>query len=373
MDKALLNVEWRSPRRWVQFNMLAPSKRLAWLDLLRAMAVLLVLWSHLVGGFLAAHQETWAPNDAINKYLFNPLVICQHGGFLGVSIFFMISGYIITRVLGRESPVQFVVRRGLRIFPLLFVVIVTVAALGFLGVPGMPPDAYNANFRSILTNALLINYIVHPQVVLVGPGWTLVIEICFYIISLLLLPLLNKSKLNPIILPISMLLVAALSSHFSRGFGSTFFLLSVSLSYLPILAAGSLFYLYESKSITSRVAALLFCGCWLTFLFSISILPEDLVNSYPISGMAAFLIFGLLFLKRNSYKQLPIILNWIALTSYSIYLWHGVVALPLQGLLFKTLGFSLTLIISLLATTIVSAFSYAWFEKPFQTLAKRLV
>ena len=64
--KTLGNRAWISPGFDVQGLKGVPSsRRLAWLDLLRSMAVLLVLWGHLVGAFLAARKASWAPNDAV--------------------------------------------------------------------------------------------------------------------------------------------------------------------------------------------------------------------------------------------------------------------------------------------------------------------
>lgn len=83
------------------------------IDGLRAVAVLLVLMYHAF-----------------------PIVV--PGGFIGVDVFFVISGYLITGIIWRElrrgdfSPVSFYARRVRRIFPALVVVLITVTALGWL-------------------------------------------------------------------------------------------------------------------------------------------------------------------------------------------------------------------------------------------------
>src|SRR5436309_2312841 len=82
------------------------SARLGYVDGLRAIAVGLVLWFHA--------QLPWIPN-----------------GYLGVDIFFVISGFLITAQIfdavknGSFSILDFYARRILRIWPPLFVVIVT--------------------------------------------------------------------------------------------------------------------------------------------------------------------------------------------------------------------------------------------------------
>ena len=87
------------------------SPRFAWLDLIRVTAVILVVWDHCVGQYLELSNQNWVPNTIVNKILFGPLGITQHGGFLGVSLFFMVSGYIIARISLHESVLQFCVKR----------------------------------------------------------------------------------------------------------------------------------------------------------------------------------------------------------------------------------------------------------------------
>ena len=63
------------------------------------------------------------------------------GGFIGVDIFFVISGYLITRIILVELEARssfdflnFYERRARRILPMLFVVIITAFAYGFFTV-----------------------------------------------------------------------------------------------------------------------------------------------------------------------------------------------------------------------------------------------
>ena len=63
--------------------------------LLRAIAVLFVMYAHLVGQ--NQYVILW-PKQLLTEYFFEPLNIVQHGGALGVAIFFLVSGYIIPYV-----------------------------------------------------------------------------------------------------------------------------------------------------------------------------------------------------------------------------------------------------------------------------------
>jgi len=96
------------------------------IDGLRALAILSVFLFHLNPGWLS-------------------------GGFIGVDFFFVISGYLITRIVVREcqsgsfSFMQFYARRVRRIFPALFAVLLGCAAVSVLS---LPSDYYGNFFKS---------------------------------------------------------------------------------------------------------------------------------------------------------------------------------------------------------------------------------
>src|ERR1700675_2253056 len=107
------------------------------IDGLRAVSVLAVLAFHryLIGG----HEPGWAP-----------------GGFLGVEVFFVVSGYLITSLLlserrdtGQVSLRQFYIRRARRLLPALYTLLAVVVAYSLLFLP----DAISA-LRSDVIAAL---------------------------------------------------------------------------------------------------------------------------------------------------------------------------------------------------------------------------
>ncbi|HWA18233.1 MAG TPA: acyltransferase [Devosia sp.] len=131
------------------------------LDGLRAMAALCVLGSHV-----------WLPGLG--------------GGFIGVDVFFVLSGYLITRLLTDEFAqrakidiVGFWLRRAARLLPALFLVLVAVAVLGPYIFPkaNIPAELaftglYASNFSRIAWN----------QPVLLRQTWSLAIEMQYYLI-----------------------------------------------------------------------------------------------------------------------------------------------------------------------------------------------
>ena len=113
--------------------MASASRRIPSLDGLRAVSIVLVIVSHLLGtrGF------PWGPRA---------LGTVGDFGYLGVKVFFVISGYLITRLLiaehartGRISLRDFYVRRVWRIFPAFYAFIAAMLAAWAIGWIALAP------------------------------------------------------------------------------------------------------------------------------------------------------------------------------------------------------------------------------------------
>jgi len=144
--------------------------RIKCLDILRAIAMLMVLVSH-------------TPSDIVNLGFFQPVVVfLERHGWTGVDLFFVLSGYLVSGLLFREYQQtgtirsgRFLVRRGFKIYPSYYaVILLTMLVLAFQ-LKQLSPF----NLDLILSDALFIdNY---------RPGywghlWSLAIEEHFYLI-----------------------------------------------------------------------------------------------------------------------------------------------------------------------------------------------
>lgn len=142
--------------------------RLQQLDLLRAIAVLLVIGYHLD----PLPQGTW---------LALPLVAWKRWGWCGVDLFFVLSGFLVSGLLfseyrGRGSirVGRFLVRRGLKIYP-SFHILMLVTVIG-LAVPAIAPHTFSR--MGLLRELLFIqNYgaRIWPHT------WSLAVEEHFYL------------------------------------------------------------------------------------------------------------------------------------------------------------------------------------------------
>lgn len=154
-----------------------PSAQISFLDGLRTIAILLVLNGHLNGEFEAIHGSNW--------YGRLPFVL---NGWIGVDLFFVLSGFFIGGQLWKElrdhgsiSFSKFVIRRGLRIWPLYFFTFLCVLAWY-----GHSTSDHGYGWSDI---AFITNY--HNRGIVLG-SWSLCTEEQFYIVTPLALLLLSS-------------------------------------------------------------------------------------------------------------------------------------------------------------------------------------
>jgi len=146
----------------------ARSNRFLPLDVMRGLAALGVLFAHYVV----------APDQA---GVLEPVASCLAGGGVGVTLFFVLSGYLIGTLLfveiqrrGRLNAKRFLVRRGLKIWPSYYVYLICY----FLWLVIEQGKDVGESVRELIPNLLHIqNYTKHAA----GATWTLGIEEHFYL------------------------------------------------------------------------------------------------------------------------------------------------------------------------------------------------
>jgi peptidoglycan/LPS O-acetylase OafA/YrhL len=174
-------------------------KRFLALDGLRGVAVLLVVLAH--GTQVHGSQERLLPETL--KF---------NGGWIGVVVFFVLSGFLITHLLveertrtGRISLTRFYIRRALRIWPLYFTVLGVYVFVLPLFDPSNFGSIYNANslrdyYYLLAYPFFLQNYLVNDSDVHfwgVELFWSLAVEEHFYLFWPLLLVALRGRWLVP--------------------------------------------------------------------------------------------------------------------------------------------------------------------------------
>ncbi len=315
------------------------------LDGLRAISVLAVIVFHhyLVGG----HEPGWAP-----------------GGFLGVEVFFVVSGYLITSLLlserrdtGKVSLRNFYVRRARRLLPALYLLLAVVIAYSLLFLPDaigllrgdvIAALTYTSNWWQIIAHHSYIAEAGRPE--LLKHLWSLAIEEQYYLAWPFLL-MFGLRKLGRQRMIGAMLITALFSTVLLAWFahGSINFAYYSTFTRLSGLLLGSVFAFYFApyriRGLPGRGArvALDLAGAFglLVLLGSFGMLHHFGINGYsfPTSRFDDLSVFHGGFLLVDLASLLVIAaavhpasdvgralgckpLRWIGVRSYSLYLWH---------------------------------------------------
>jgi peptidoglycan/LPS O-acetylase OafA/YrhL len=142
-------------------------RRLAWLDALRGIAALFVVFDHL-GYYVLQHLRH------IVYQWFDP-------GQYGVFVFFLVSGYIVPASLERKGSVRgFWVSRVFRLYPLYLFALIVAVILWKLGIGGLGrtnSDAETAAFTHVLMLSNVLG--THNAISVI---WTLSYEMAFYLL-----------------------------------------------------------------------------------------------------------------------------------------------------------------------------------------------
>lgn len=351
----------------------APAPHISFVHLLRGLAALLVMWAHLSGFWLYANQRGWVVQDVWARYVVVPFHLFQNAGHLGVVLFFLISGYIITHASRRESPAQFFVKRALRIFPLLAAsialtaLVVTIARTYDLGdLPGVA----GGGWLDYLKAAFLLDQFTGSGYVL-GATWTLAIEVVFYVLVGISVASKRRSPLGTTWLMIGFWAVATPVVLSTPALSY----LATTLVYLAFLFAGRLVYLWQRElaPVAPVVSALCVVALLYVLFYTVAFPGQLLTPSVEplVSYLIAVVVFAALLLAPIQRVAQPF--RFLGDASYSIYLLHLPIGMLSLAVVTRAgLPFTVAFLVAVTATLLMSWLSYSWVEKPFQRLARRI-
>lgn len=312
------------------------------------------------------------------------------GGFVGVDIFFVISGYLISRVIFSEilqssfSIVNFYERRARRILPALFTVLIFTT---FFAWHLLPPTEFKDYGQSLVSVSLFAsNFLFWLESGYFGAGnelkplihtWSLGVEEQFYIFFPLLAVLLftiNRKLIFPIIFLlffISLYLAQTYSSQNNEIFvrEAAFFLLPTRA--WELLLGSILFLTYNNNSIVSNRGLNNFFSLvglalisYSIFFFSEHTPFPSFFALVPTIGAALLIIFAVEGTFAYNFLVLkPMII--VGLISYSAYLWHQPI-LALSRYYFVGELSPLILLLLISVTLFLAYISWRFIEKPFR-------
>lgn len=165
------------------------NNRIAFLDGLRGIAILLVVLFHAYSRYpdIVPYKDSY-------KYF--PLF---EYGFLGVQLFFLLSGFVILMTLERSKNFfSFMYKRWIRLFPAMLIATILIFSTAFLFYerPGGMPNLYSVLPGLLFIEPSLLDKIMGGGKILPleGAFWSLYIEMKFYIVFGISYFILGKKK-----------------------------------------------------------------------------------------------------------------------------------------------------------------------------------
>lgn len=278
------------------------------------------------------------------------------GGFLGVDVFFVMSGYLVTALMQRERDragriclTAFWVRRARRLLPALVLMLVVVCSLAF----GLERDL-NAGLRTQVLGALTYSsnwlqisagasYVEHSTPALLTHLWSLAVEEQFYliwplVISLLLAHLHRRNPRVAAVLGIGALSALAMAVFYRSGYDPTrvytgtdthgfSLMLGAALalarpaSLVDPVRRGGRIKITARQWVLGPLSLLVLLVCMTTL--------SDTGSSTYRGGLliAAVAATGLVSVAARGDGPLNWLLKlrpmrWLGVRSYSLYLWH---------------------------------------------------
>ncbi len=317
-----------------------PKQRIGVINALRALAALAVAWGHFVAGQ--------------GKYL----GLSGKYGYLGVDIFFVISGFVIpwslyrSRYALRDYP-RFLLKRNVRLYPpYLASIAITILATNFVLVPVFHIPHMSVTGRDLLLHFGYLNDLAKvPWINVVY--WTLAIEFQWYLLVGLIMPLLASKQRWARFASVAAMVLAYYAFPYDR----------LVFHYLPVFLIGVFVFQYRADIIDSRemlgliavmVLALFRNSGWLVPMVSV---PTGLLIAYSTLQSRA--------------------MDRVGDVSYSLYLLHLPIGVSVIGVLSHWLPYSSVYIgvldvVGVAASMWAAWIMYQFIEKPSQEMSSAI-
>jgi exopolysaccharide production protein ExoZ len=318
---------------------------------LRAVAALMVLLYHVLLHWLPQYHT--------------------HYAFLsgGVDIFFVISGFVMWGVTaGREGGSwSFFSKRLKRIVPLYWILTTVMLAIMLARPSALLKSRFDA--VHVVTSYLFIPWR-HPVKglfePLLAPGWTLDLEMMFYVIFALILFAPMRFRLPAVLGALVGLVVLGFIPHAGTS-QFDFYTDPIILEFAMGVCLGAA-VTAQRRAPAPIAAAAVIAGCGLFIAAALTAPPLDRVLVWGIP--AALVVSGCVFLERETGPWLAPLPLLLGDASYSIYLVHmATVSAAFQALgklhaLHNPAGMAAAMIVTALASVGAGVFVYWFVERP---------
>jgi peptidoglycan/LPS O-acetylase OafA/YrhL len=298
------------------------------LDLLRFVAALAVVCYHYTyRGFAADHLSpvSYPEIDGVTRY-----------GYLGVELFFIISGYVVLMSAYNKTVKQFFVSRVMRLYPAFWVACtLTFLVVKLFGPHLAPTDPSYTPYLAVYLKQYAVNMTMlfeyFGYLNLDTAYWSLTYEITFYFLVSLLIGYRLMDRLITVVagwllLTLALYVLAGVDSHSPAAF------LFIT-KYSPYFAAGMLFYLLQNNMASAPKIYVLLLASLVLALYSAHhemnnmnrIFQNPQAYSFAVIAGATVLFFIVFWLLAKREFVLPhsATLALLGSLTYPLYLIHS--------------------------------------------------
>ncbi|MFD4672868.1 acyltransferase family protein [Lentzea sp. NPDC058450] len=345
-----------------------PSGYMHGLDLLRILASVGLVLTHLTAWFALRDKDYWLALW-VQRDVVGTLHLNSHLSLLGVALSFVLSGVVVTHVASRERPLQFLWRRVVRLMPLLWVVTLLAWTLINLGYQVSAAKESDLTFGALVSGMFLVNFFMDPPVALVAVTWTLTIQIVFYAYVAATIPLLRR---KPWIPPLAAVPLCFITLLVTDGFsGSTAFQIGQFGAYLPVLVIGQLISLVHSGKVHPLAGTAIGAAHFVLFIWVHKATGYTLQgDSMPRTVFIAVLLTIVLVSASGPVSRSAFVRGWSKRT-YAIYLVHLSCLYPLFDTLMGVLDPNLVVVLGLALTALVAEILHRLVEMPAHNAVRR--
>ena len=280
-----------------------------------------------------------------------------NGGLVGVTLFFVLSGYLITRLLlterastGGVNLASFYRRRAARLFPALALLLVAVGAI--LVIEGRTAVAV----VSVMTSALYVSNLAVANGIILGPlehTWSLAIEEQFYLLwPVILIAGIRRPRVLIAVLVIGIAASGALRLGPVADIARFWWVYHHTLTRADALLVGCVLALVPLKPSQLTTVVSLVC------LAVLVVLPLDQPTFVTLLLLPAAIASGLVIVSRPRFLGVAPLVA-VGRISYGLYLWH----FPLAMMLPAWAAF--------FGSFLLAALSYRFVELPIRRVAAR--